>query len=241
MACSAHTDKVVIARCTSCGEHLCGGCFDRKDGKFVCRSCSGPAAPARFVQLRVLPGATMPAIALAPRPVRQPRPALAGALGLVPGVGHCYAGAWLRGLGILFFLAPIAVILLYAGVLPATGYVFFHGLLAFDGYRIARKRRGEWSREDAREARGVWLSTAVVLLAIAIARAAGAPVTASLAWPAFLIPLGVGLALSGRKPEGKPAAEPGKPAPAPEPAEPKPGATIDRRADRAALAQQLSA
>src|SRR2546423_833830 len=85
----------------------------------------------------------------------------------------------------------------------------------------ACRRRGEWTREDVREARGIWFACAAVLLLLAGARASGAEVSLWLTWPALLVPLGVGLALGERSNRVDARAE--------EAVEPKPGETVDRR------------
>ncbi|MEZ0229154.1 MAG: hypothetical protein ACAI25_11055, partial [Planctomycetota bacterium] len=167
-----------------------------------------------------------------------------------------YAGRPLRGLGLLL-AAPAAIALTAAGALPLAAYAFLHGYVAFDGYRCARKRNGAWSTEDAREARGVWFATLGAVVLLGLAHAAGAPFSPALLWPAVLIPLGVGLALGERTnrvnkgleltPAPQPKSPPTPPTPPTPPAppappkaiEPAPGVDIDRRADRAKLAEQL--
>jgi hypothetical protein len=258
MFCHAHEDAVAAARCTSCGVLVCTVCRERRDGRALCHACAHPLAAVeiphfmRIVAVPVRPRpkpvpAIVPVVVPAPvketpaapeppRPAaRRPSPALAGILGVAPGLGQLYAGSILRGLGFMLLGAGCAVATI-AGGLPIPAYAFLHGLVAFDGYRLARKRRGEWSSEDAREARGVFLATAGVLTLLFLAHSAGAALTVWLVGPALLVPLGVGLALGERS--NRIDARAAALAKA-EPTEPAPGKNVDRRADRAALAEQL--
>jgi hypothetical protein len=236
MFCHAHAAESAVAKCTGCGVLLCDACRRRDAGRAVCKDCHGKQRP---LEVRVFPippamPITLPAPP-APAPARLPRPAVAGALGILPGLGHLYAGAWVRGLALSFVAFPAAAIGVASGALPAAGYAFFHGLVAFDGYRHARVRRGEWTREDAREAAGVWLACAAVLLVLTAARASGAPISLWAAWPALLVPLGVGLALGERANRVDARASLEAPAEAPL----KPGESVDRRLRRASRTGEL--
>ncbi len=257
MFCHAHHDRAPVARCTRCGVLVCGDCRERRWGRAVCRACVAPrpapaAAPVAPAPLPIPPAVPAVAVPLAPpRPGRRPSARAAGVLGVIPGLGHVYAGSWLRGL-VLLALAPVAFRSMAHGGMPVPLYAFLHGLVAFDGYRLARKRRGEWTRADAREARGVWAATAGALLLLGLS-GAGVALSPWLA-AAVLIPLGVGLMLGGRETPagatvapapGSPvaaaaAAHPLSPAQPAAAAAPGPGTTIDRRADRAALAAALA-
>ncbi len=257
MNCQLHRDVAASARCTRCGVLLCTLCRTERRGRACCTACAGgprglkillaPVPPAMPVVAarcpNPLPVRFCPPPTPTPPAARRPRPAVAGALGAVPGLGHLYAGRVGRGLLVVAAAAPI-VSLTAAGVLPFALYAFLHGLVAWDGYRCARVANGLWSAEDSREARGVWIATAGALVLLGLAHAAGAPFSPRLVWPAMLIPLGVGLALGERSSRchgalpaaAAPAAPPAPPA---APSEPAPGVAIDRRADRAALAAQL--
>ena len=246
LACHAHDGVRPAARCTRCGVLLCALCQQSRNGRALCSNClvgGGEVVKAlRIVRLPVPPAMPVlvphlpspPPIPSPPAPpaARKPRPAVAGVLGLVgPGMGHLYAGKPLRGL-LFLALAPAAIVATAKGAIPFALYAFLHGLAAFDGYRWARIKSDAWSKEDAREARGVWAACAGALLLLGFAHAAGAPFSPVLAWPAVLVPLGVGLALGERSNRIDAAAGL---------AEPAPGVSVDRRADRAALAEQLSA
>lgn len=250
MICHAHADRAAAAKCTGCGVLLCSECRRRDAGRALCAGCfeAGqklqvrvyPVPPRAPVVERVAPPAAFapPAQPIVVREPRRPRPGLAGFLGIVPGLGHCYAGKWGRGLLILGFAFPIAALSVASGALPAAAYAFGHGLVAFDGYRQARIARGEWSRADAREARGVWFACTAVMLLLAAARASGAPISLWAAWPALLVPLGVGLALGERTNTVDARAEAAKPLAPPLPPAPErplaPGESVDRRLRRGA-------
>jgi hypothetical protein len=254
MFCHAHADQAAAAKCTGCGVLLCAACRRRDAGRALCPSCFEanqrlairvyPVAPQAPVAQPVAPPPAQPTMPVVIRPPRRPRPGLAGALGIVPGLGHIYAGSWGKGLLLLGVVFPVAALAVAGGGLPAAAYAFGHGLVAFDGYRLARKARGEWSREDSREAKGVWLACAAVLLLLAGARASGAPLSLWVSWPALMVPLGVGLALGERTNRVDARAEQAKPAelPPPPPVEKplQPGETVDRRMKRGAASQLLN-
>jgi len=257
MNCQLHRDVAATARCTRCGVLLCALCRTERGGRACCTGCAGgprglkillapvpPAMPVVVAQSPThLPVRLCPPRTPTPPAARRPRPAVAGALGAVPGLGHVYAGR--KGRGLLVLAAAGAVIPLTAtGLLPFALYAFLHGLVAWDGYRCARVANGLWSAEDSREARGVWIATAGALVLLGLAHAAGAPFSPRLVWPAMLIPLGVGVALGAREPRHRcerpaAAAPAAPPAPPAAPSQPAPGVAIDRRGDRAALAAQL--
>lgn len=75
-------------------------------------------------------------------------------------------------------------------------------------------------------------------LLVGLAHVAGAPFSPALAVSVVLIGLGLGMALGRRTNRINRRCEL---TPAPKPAEPSPGVNLDRRADRAALAEQLGA
>ncbi len=75
-------------------------------------------------------------------------------------------------------------------------------------------------------------------LLVGLAHAAGAPFPPGVAISVVLIGLGLGMALGRRTNRINRLCEL---TPAPKPAEPAPGVNLDRRADRAALAEQLGA
>ncbi|HZU99517.1 MAG TPA: hypothetical protein VFF73_22600 [Planctomycetota bacterium] len=244
MHCHAHAGIRPSARCTSCGVLLCVLCREFHGGRVLCSNCArggGEVVRAIKVVAHPIPPAmpvTLPQQVKVPSPspsppaARRSRPAVAGILGIVPGLGHLYAR---RLRGFVYMGAGAAAIVFTAlGWIPLAIYGLFHGLVAFDGWRLARIRNGEWSREDARQARGIAFATAGSAVLLSAAHAAGTPFSAGLALAGVLIPLGVGIALGARSNRVNAKCEL-------TPAQPRPGVDIDRRADRAELAAQLQA
>src|SRR5687767_2208885 len=153
MNCHGHEGVRASARCTRCGVLLCAICRAERAGRALCPNCvrgggevvkairvfapAPPIPPAMPVSLEMRRRGPSPIspIPSPPTPVppaaahvarRAPRPAVAGALGVVPGFGHFYAGKPLRGFA-LFLAAPFALIATAAGALPLVAYAFLHG------------------------------------------------------------------------------------------------------------------
>jgi hypothetical protein len=134
MNCAVHTQTQAVAYCRTCGKALCEDCRRDVMGAIYCEPCiaarlQGHAAPGPTVAPPV-PG--MPGT---------PRPALAGFLGLIPGVGAMYNGQFTKALAhvVIFVMLIIATdrISEIFGVLIA----FFIAYMAFEAYKTAEAKR----------------------------------------------------------------------------------------------------
>ncbi len=127
MDCVNHTGVGATAYCQSCGKALCAGCVrNAAGGQILCEPCW--MAWQSYQQPYVAPHSG------------GPHPALAGFLGLFPGVGAMYNGQFLKG----FIHVAIFVVL----VSIAGHYDFFGFLVAawiiyqsFEAYHTARALR----------------------------------------------------------------------------------------------------
>jgi TM2 domain-containing membrane protein YozV len=140
MNCQNHPEIPATAYCRSCGKPVCDQCRCDAYGTVYC--AEHLPAPAPTAQ-------TAPAPATAPvRPQGVPvssdvSPALALALGFIPGVGAIYNGQYAKGL-IHAVIFGIIISLINTGVADVVfsfllvAWIFY---MAFEAYHTARKRR----------------------------------------------------------------------------------------------------
>ncbi len=128
LVCASHPSVEAIARCVTCGLHLCAGCRTLDGVRNFCQRC--------HAELRSV-AAAVPA---APR-----SPWLAAFLSLMPGLGQAYAGRWLRGA--LFFAS--AVLLRHAPWMTPLLGAFLFVFSLFDAYRLAQNRSDGHARGKA--------------------------------------------------------------------------------------------
>lgn len=134
MNCAVHTDTPAAAYCRTCGKALCENCKRDVMGAIYCEPCIA----ARIHGTQSVPP---------PPPVAagMPSPALAGILGLIPGVGAWYNGQFTKGfIHVLIF----ALLIVAENTVHQGGLEILLGLLigfsplymAFDAYNTARAR-----------------------------------------------------------------------------------------------------
>jgi hypothetical protein len=134
MNCANHPDRERIAFCQNCGKPLCAECSRTVGNAVFCEPCLATR----------LAGSETPTgtpFTNAP-PVRAgvPNPALAGLLGLIPGVGAMYNGQFAKGLVHLIIFAILVSLSDTNGIfgLFVAGWVFYQ---AIEAYQTAVARR----------------------------------------------------------------------------------------------------
>lgn len=128
MDCINHSGVAATAYCQNCGKALCGACVKTAPGgQILCEPCwtawhsvQPPYPPAAY------PSA--------------PNPAVAAALGIIPGVGAMYNGQFLKGFVHVFIFA---VLVSTAGRYPIFGLFIAAWVIyqAFEAYHVAKARR----------------------------------------------------------------------------------------------------
>ncbi len=137
MNCVNHPDVAAAAYCQFCGKPLCKDCVRNVGGVVYCESCL--AARVGAIPGAYPPGAgAIPGIPMQPGP--GPNPALAGLLGIIPGVGAMYNGQLVKGLAHVFIFAVLVSLSHSAGVFGifVAAWVIYQ---IFDAYHTARARR----------------------------------------------------------------------------------------------------
>jgi len=154
MNCANHADASAVAYCRTCGKALCANCTRPVRGVIYCEECLGarmetggaPAGTAGFVSgtaAAAMPGASTAGV---PAPSTGPNPALAGILGVFPGVGAVYTGQYVKGLA---HLAIFVLLVIGAnasddvhsealGVICGFGIAFFIVYQIIDAVRTAK-------------------------------------------------------------------------------------------------------
>ena len=112
LVCHEHSKSPAMARCVACGKLLCESCAHPEDGRNHCAACR-------------------------PAPARKAKPAVAGLLSLVPGLGQMYSGHPIRS---LMWLA-IIVFLLQQGIRHEAWPLFASAwfLNICDAFALARR------------------------------------------------------------------------------------------------------
>ncbi len=127
MDCVNHSGVSATAYCQNCGKAMCGACVrTAPGGQILCEPCW---MAWHSVQPPIMGGYTS-----------TPNPAVAAALGVIPGVGAMYNGQFLKGLVHVFIFA---VLVSTAGRYPIFGLFIAAWIVyqAFEAYHVARARR----------------------------------------------------------------------------------------------------
>lgn len=134
MNCANHPDLSVAAYCQNCGKPLCTQCVRSISGVIYCEPCLA-------VKIGI-PGAAanpVPGVPVSPD-FDGPNPALAFALGFIPGVGAMYNGQFIKALiHVLVFVVLIGITNEHPlfGIFIAA-WVFYQ---VFDAHQTAKARR----------------------------------------------------------------------------------------------------
>jgi len=140
MNCAVHTQTQAAAYCRTCGKALCEDCKRDVMGAIYCEPCIA----ARLQSNVAPPGARV----MPPPPPGPgaPSPAVAGFLGLIPGVGAMYNGQFVKA----FVHVVIFVMLIFAlnsnlqegvEVIFALLTAFFPIYMAFEAYKTAQAKQ----------------------------------------------------------------------------------------------------
>jgi hypothetical protein len=156
MQCPTCIETTVTAFCRNCGKGVCRQCVVDVDGVTYCGECAESApdaadapSPAEPGSPRLSPGQPpappLPSVA-GPAP-EGPNPALAGILGVVPGLGAVYNGQYVKGvMHVLIFGSLLAIATNADAMTPllVPMIVLFWFYMVIEGVRTAQAmRRGE--------------------------------------------------------------------------------------------------
>lgn len=141
MNCYLHADVPAVAFCRSCGKPLCGVCQRRANETIYCPEHFPASYPDPQNPYAQPAGAPIQP----PLPVRT-SPALAFALGFIPGVGAIYNGQYLKG---LVHAAIFGLIVSLLSSIPngpgepllgicLTAFIFY---MPFEAYHTAKRRQ----------------------------------------------------------------------------------------------------
>jgi hypothetical protein len=127
MDCVNHSGVSATAYCQNCGKALCGACVKTAPGgQILCEPCwmTWHSMPPPFT-------ASYPS---------SPNPAVAAALGIIPGVGAMYNGQFLKGFVHVFVFAILVSTASHYGIfgLFIAAWVIYQ---SFEAYHVAKARR----------------------------------------------------------------------------------------------------
>jgi hypothetical protein len=128
MDCVNHSGVSAAAYCQNCGKPLCAACVKAMPGgQILCEPCS-------MAWQSVQPPYVSPGYA------GGPNPAVAAALGIIPGVGAMYNGQFLKGFVHVFIFA---ILVSTAGRYPIFGLFIAAWVIyqAFEAFHVAKARR----------------------------------------------------------------------------------------------------
>ena len=137
MNCANHTEVAATAYCRTCGKPLCNACVRNVGGVIYCDTClaertkSAPAG-ASYSQTVMAEGMGVPPNS------PNAKPALAGFLGLIPGVGAMYNGQFMKGLIHLGAFVVIVAITDRVGPIMIPVYFAYFFYCVFDAYKTAQ-------------------------------------------------------------------------------------------------------
>lgn len=129
MNCANHPERPATSYCQQCGKPMCSECARPVANTIHCEQCLAGRLGVG------LPGQAPPVF-----PPGAPNPALAGLLGIIPGVGAMYNGQFIKALVHVLIFAVLVSLSHADGVfgLFVAAWVFYQ---IFDAYQTARARR----------------------------------------------------------------------------------------------------
>jgi TM2 domain-containing membrane protein YozV len=133
MNCVNHSDTAAVAYCRTCGKALCNACSRNVSGVVYCENCLAErvhGAPS-YSQVVAEQGLGLPPNS------PHAKPALAGFLGLIPGVGAMYNGQFMKGIihvGIFVVLIGLAD---HFGPIMVPVFFAYFFYCVFDAYKTA--------------------------------------------------------------------------------------------------------
>jgi hypothetical protein len=160
MKCATHGEVDATGFCRNCGKPLCPACTREVRGALYCESCLGNMLGGSQAVAAPAPG--------------DPRPSIAAALGIIPGLGAVYNGEYIKALiHVVVFASLIAAM---AADLPNSFQAFvivsFVALCCYmpvDAYRVAKARsRGELAPPDLVRGPGHKPIGAIVLIGLGV-------------------------------------------------------------------------
>ena len=128
MDCVNHSGVSATAYCQNCGKALCGACVKTAPGgQILCEPCW----TAWHSVQQPFTGAY---------PTGSPNPAVAAALGIIPGVGAMYNGQFLKGFVHVFVFAILVSTASHFGIFGVfiAAWVVYQ---SFEAYHVAKARR----------------------------------------------------------------------------------------------------
>jgi hypothetical protein len=213
MNCSTHPETAAVAYCRTCGKALCAECRHAAQGTIYCAEHAPAAAPGATATQYAAPYSGSRPVGYAGA-----HPAIAFALGFIPGVGAIYNGQYAKGLvHALIFGLFVSILSTNAaeGLEPLVGILLaaFVLYMVFEAYHTARRRQlGEPVDEfssvlaprDRRSSAGAVIL--IVLGAVFLLNTLGIlPMYRILRfWPVLLIALGVSMLHSRISDAGSP-------------------------------------
>ncbi|MBI4462198.1 MAG: B-box zinc finger protein [Acidobacteria bacterium] len=126
MKCFQHPETDAVGYCRNCGKALCGDCRRDVRGVVYCEDCL-----AATVAQQAVPGAPNPAVALA--------------LGFIPGVGAIYNGEYVKALVYIVIFGGLISVMdspLSRGLEPLFGMLLagFYFYMPIEAYQTAKRR-----------------------------------------------------------------------------------------------------
>src|SRR5579875_715675 len=136
MNCANHADAPAAVYCRTCGKPLCSTCVRDVRGVIYCEECLAAHVSA----------AMPPPVPAAVPPPDGPRPGLAAALGLIPGVGAMYNGEFAKGfIHVLIFATLIWLTDTFQAsnldVIFGLAIAAFYFYMPIEAYKTARARQ----------------------------------------------------------------------------------------------------
>lgn len=159
MKCAVHAEADATGFCRNCGKPLCPQCTHEVRGALYCEQC--------------LAGIVAPQPATVPPPTDS-RPAIAAALGIIPGLGAVYNGQYVKALiHVVVFASLIAAM---AADIPSSfmafvvvSFVAFCCYMPVDAYRVAKAQSaGEAAPADLLQGAGRKPIGAIVLIGLGV-------------------------------------------------------------------------
>ncbi len=134
MKCAIHPDRDASGYCRTCGKPLCTECVRDVRGILYCEPCLAAMVSAA------------PAPARTAAEINAPNPGVAGALGIIPGLGAIYNGEYAKG---LIHIAVFAGIIAIMNAQTSDSLQIFFGIglacficyMPLEAYRTAKLKR----------------------------------------------------------------------------------------------------